>query len=199
MADYNEAIRIDPEYVLAFNNRGNVYRGKGDVARAIADFDTAIRLDPKEFVTYYNRGLARLFSGALPGARADFEQARALDPNNAFAALWLDIVDRRSKRPSRLAQALPPIDMTTWPAPVIRLYLGEMTPEAVLAAADDPHAETKARQICEADLLMGELALLRGPKDEAVRLFRLALTHCRKNTNPWTDAGAELKALGASP
>ena len=31
IADYNEAIRIDPEYVLAFNNRGNVYRGKGDV------------------------------------------------------------------------------------------------------------------------------------------------------------------------
>ena len=168
--------------------------------RAITDFNTAIRLDPKEFVTYYNRGLARLFSGALPEARADFEQVRALDPNNAFGALWLDIVDRRSKRPSRLAQALPQIDMTTWPAPVMRLYLGEMTREAVLAAADDPHAETKAtRQICEADLLMGELALLRGPNDEAVRLFRLALTHCRKNTNPWTDAGAELKALGASP
>jgi Flp pilus assembly protein TadD len=46
---------------------------------------------------------------------------------------------------------------------------------------------------------MGELALLRGPNEEAVRLFRLALTHCRKNTNPWADAGAELKALGASP
>ena len=32
------------------------------------------------------------------------------------------------------------IDMSKWPAPLIRLYLGELTQEAVLAAADDPDA-----------------------------------------------------------
>jgi lipoprotein NlpI len=199
IADYDDAIRLSPRLAQAFNNRGSIHRAKGDNDRAIADFDAAIRLDPKEFVTYYNRGLAKLFSGALAEARADFEHSRALDPKNAYAALWLAIVERRSNRPSRLADAVPQLDMTKWPAPVVRLYLGEMTPEALLAAAQDPHTETKARQICEVDLLMGELALQRGPKDEAARLFRLALTHCRKNTNPWADAGAELKALGAQP
>jgi hypothetical protein len=34
------------------------------------------------------------------------------------------------------------IDMTKWPAPVIRLYLGQMTPDSVLAAADSPDAQT---------------------------------------------------------
>ena len=31
--------------------------------------------------------------------------------------------------------------MTPWPAPLIRMYLGRMPPEAVLAAADDPDAK----------------------------------------------------------
>jgi hypothetical protein len=30
-------------------------------------------------------------------------------------------------------------------------------------------------------------------------LFRSALADCDKNTNPWADANAELKALGAQP
>jgi tetratricopeptide (TPR) repeat protein len=31
----------------AYNNRGNVYHGKGDNDRALADYSEAIRLDPK--------------------------------------------------------------------------------------------------------------------------------------------------------
>jgi tetratricopeptide (TPR) repeat protein len=30
IADYNQAIRIDPEYALAYNNRGNAKDGNGD-------------------------------------------------------------------------------------------------------------------------------------------------------------------------
>lgn len=28
MADYSEAVRLDPKYALAFNNRGNIYSEK---------------------------------------------------------------------------------------------------------------------------------------------------------------------------
>jgi len=48
-------------------------------------------------------------------------------------------------------------------------------------------------------LLTGELALRRGPKDEAVRLFRLAAVDCRKNINARGDASVELKALDVKP
>ena len=120
-------------------------------------------------------------------------------PNCAYAALWLDIVDRRSNLPSRLAQAETQIDMTTWPAPVIRLYLGQITPEAVLAAAENPDADTRKRQVCEANFFIGELALQRDAKDEAVRRFRLAAADCGKNINWSTLIHHELEVLGVQP
>jgi lipoprotein NlpI len=61
--------------------------------------------------------------------------------------------------------------MTKWPAPVIRLYLSQMTPEAVLAAAADLDASKQKSQVCEASFFGGVLALQRGKKDEATRLF----------------------------
>jgi lipoprotein NlpI len=108
-------------------------------------------------------------------------------------------VDARSNLPSRFAQAVTQLDMTRWPAPVIRLYLGQMTPEAVLAAADDPDADTRQRRVCEANFFIGQMALRRSAKDDAVRLFRLVASDCRKNANAWTQANAELKALGVPP
>lgn len=101
--------------------------------------------------------------------------------------------------PGRLAQAMTQIDMSRWPAPIVRLYLGEMTPESVLAAADNPDPNIKKIQVCETHFFTGQLALQRGAKDEAVHLFRLAAADCQKNTNSWADANAELKALGAQP
>src|ERR1700736_2539625 len=47
IADYDEAIRLDPKFVNAYYRRGNSYYSKGDYDRAIADYDEAIRLDPK--------------------------------------------------------------------------------------------------------------------------------------------------------
>jgi lipoprotein NlpI len=81
------------------------------------------------------------------------------------------------------------------PAPVIRLLLGELTPEQTIAAADDKNSVIKKGQVCEAHLYAGELALLKGSKDEATRLFRLAEDECPHPFVEWAAANAELKAL----
>ena len=199
IADYSEAIRLDPKYAYAYNNRGNAYYDKGDHDRAIADYSEAIRLDPKYAQAYFNRGVAYLYAGRLPKALADLGQSSALNPKYAYAALWLNIVETRSNLPSQLAEAAKQIDMTKWPAPVIRLFLGQTTPEAVLAAADDPNAKTKQGKVCEANFYTAELALQRRAKDEATRLLRRAATECGKGFTERAAANAELKALGANP
>jgi lipoprotein NlpI len=94
------------------------------------------------------------------------------------------------------ARAVTLIDMTKWPAPVIRLYLGELTPADVLAAADDRNADIKRDRVCEANLFIGELALQQGKNEEAARLFRLAAGDCPQHFVEWYAARAELKALG---
>jgi lipoprotein NlpI len=124
---------------------------------------------------------------------------RSVPMPHAYAALWLNIVNTRSNLPSQLAEAIRHIDMTKWPAPVIRLFLGQTTPEAVSAAADDPNAKTKQGKVCEANFYTAELALQRRAKDEATRLFRLAATDWRKGFTERAAAHAELKALDATP
>lgn len=199
LADYAQAIRLSPQYTLALLNRGNTYAAMGDYDHAVADYTTIIQIDPKNAGGYFPRGRTNLYAGALAKALADLDQASEINPRNGYVALWLDIASRRSKLPSRLAAATTQLDMTKWPAPVIRLYLDQLTPDAVLAAADDPDANTKIGRICEANIYGGELALQKGAKDDAVRQFKLATAGCPKNYMEWTGANAELKTLGMTP
>ena len=65
--DFDAAIKIEPDYPLAFGNRAIAYHRKGDLDRAITDYDAAIRLDPGDADSYRNRAsptIARTSSSA---------------------------------------------------------------------------------------------------------------------------------------
>ena len=47
LADFNEAIRLDPGYAVAYDNRGIAWHAKSEYDKAIADYGEAIRLDPR--------------------------------------------------------------------------------------------------------------------------------------------------------
>jgi lipoprotein NlpI len=148
IADANEAIRLDSKVTGAYVNRAGAYLQKGDNDRAIADASEAVRLDPKMSQSYFNRGLLNLYVGSVDKALADLKQAGALVPNDAYTALWLDIVGQRNNLPSRLSQSSAQLELTAWPAPVVKLFMGQLTPGDLLAAADDPNAPTKKGHVC---------------------------------------------------
>jgi tetratricopeptide (TPR) repeat protein len=85
IADYNQALRLNPDYVGAYNNRGLAYDNQGKFADAIADFNQAIHLKPDLAEAYYNRGLAYADQGKYAEAIADFNQAIHLKPDFAEA------------------------------------------------------------------------------------------------------------------
>jgi tetratricopeptide (TPR) repeat protein len=85
IADYDQAIRLDPDYTVAYIQRGTAYKGKGDNDRAIADYTQAIRLDPNDADAYNNRGVAYINKGDNDRAIADCTQAIRLNPNDAAA------------------------------------------------------------------------------------------------------------------
>jgi tetratricopeptide (TPR) repeat protein len=79
LQDYNEAIRLKPDYVLAFNNRGIARRAKGDIEGALQDYSEAIRLKPDYALAFNNRGIARTDKGDMEGALQDYNEAIRLD------------------------------------------------------------------------------------------------------------------------
>jgi tetratricopeptide (TPR) repeat protein len=88
IADYDAAIRLNPQYTAAYFNRGTARRVKNDLTGAIADYDTAIRLDPQYAPTYNNRGFARQTKGDLDGAIADYDAAIRLNPQYTAAYIF---------------------------------------------------------------------------------------------------------------
>ena len=85
IVDLTIAIKSNPNYAAAYNNRGIAYKALGDYNTAIADYTTAIRLDPSDAKAYNNRGIAYWNLGDYNTAIADFTTAIRLDPSDAAA------------------------------------------------------------------------------------------------------------------
>jgi tetratricopeptide (TPR) repeat protein len=82
IAEYNEAIRLDPRYADAYYARGYVWNEKKQLDKAISDFSEAIRLNPRGSDAYYARAYARNEQKQFDMAIADYNQAVRLEPNS---------------------------------------------------------------------------------------------------------------------
>jgi tetratricopeptide (TPR) repeat protein len=85
LADYAEAIRISPQYILAHETRGNAHFERGEFGKAIVDFNEVIRIAPDAASGYISRGTAYLENGDANRAIEDADRAVNKDPTNASA------------------------------------------------------------------------------------------------------------------
>jgi tetratricopeptide (TPR) repeat protein len=85
IADFNEAIRLDPSHATAFFNRARSYHLQKDYDRALADYDKALALDPKDAGAYMNRGNVHASKGDHELAIADFDESIRIDPGDSRA------------------------------------------------------------------------------------------------------------------
>ena len=76
--NYTEAIKRNPKFAKAYNNRGIAYVGRQQYDLAIADFNKAIELDPKNGKVYNNRAVAYWHKGEVAQARQDIQKAQSL-------------------------------------------------------------------------------------------------------------------------
>jgi tetratricopeptide (TPR) repeat protein len=79
--DYNHAIKLRPEFWIAFDGRGLAHANRLNFELAIKDYDQAIKLKPDAAKAYYHRGLAKFGLCDLDGADADIAKAREIDPH----------------------------------------------------------------------------------------------------------------------
>ena len=83
LAHYTETLKLKPYYVEAYNNRGAIYRDKGEFDLALQDFNKAIDLEPNYANAYNNRGMAYGKNDKYDLALQDFNKAIDLDPGSA--------------------------------------------------------------------------------------------------------------------
>ena len=83
IADFTQAIQLQPDNVVAYTNRGAAYADNWELDRAIADFTQAITLNPRDANAYFNRGVTYAQRGDSADVIADFKQVLALttDPD----------------------------------------------------------------------------------------------------------------------
>jgi tetratricopeptide (TPR) repeat protein len=95
IADYTQAIKLNPRYADAYNNRSFSYAKKGQYDRAIADASQAIQINPRHALAYVNRGNAYGRKGYRRKAIADFRKALQIDPSDRLAKRNLKILGVR--------------------------------------------------------------------------------------------------------
>jgi S1-C subfamily serine protease/Tfp pilus assembly protein PilF len=79
LADYAEALRLDPRDASLFGDRAAVYSRKGETDRALADCEQALRLDPRLAAGYCRRTSVWASRGDFQRALADCAEALRLD------------------------------------------------------------------------------------------------------------------------
>jgi tetratricopeptide (TPR) repeat protein len=84
-ADYDEAIRRDPNHAQAYLNRGSIAVIVGDFNRAAADAERALALDPSLVRARFLRGVAYGKQGRHDQAGGDFDLVLSQEPENARA------------------------------------------------------------------------------------------------------------------
>jgi tetratricopeptide (TPR) repeat protein len=108
LADYSEAVGLNPKLANAYYGRGVVWSKEDEVERALADFTEAIRLEPNNAIYYNERCWALAVADRdLELALADCTEALRREPNDA------NMLDSRGfvyLRLGRLAEAVAEYD-----------------------------------------------------------------------------------------
>lgn len=84
IAQYEEALRLDPKEAEAHHNIGLTLMQKGKVDDAIAQYRQALQFDPKLLSAYVNLGDALLQKGKADDAMAQYIAALKIKPDDAM-------------------------------------------------------------------------------------------------------------------
>ncbi|HEY6348442.1 MAG TPA: tetratricopeptide repeat protein [Candidatus Angelobacter sp.] len=181
--DYTEAMRLRPGDIHVQYARAFDYERKGEYEPAIADLTEIIHRFPQAADAYRNRGQAQMNSGHLSEAQQDLSRAVELDRSGQYNVIWLYIARAKAKASpdDELAKNAAKLDLTKWPGPIIQLFLGESTPEAVLQAASDKDSQKNKEQQCEANFYIAKYHAVHGQRSAALEGFRSVSESCPKN------------------
>lgn len=204
IADFTRAIKLNPKYGIAYYNRATIWKKKGDYDKAIADYSRAIEsgsLSGKKLSKVYGtRGFVYFNQALFSLAEPDLEAYLRLNPKAKqakYIMLWLYIARERVGKDAKpgLAVHAKKIDLNKWPGPIFSLFFGYITPEKLIEETKDKDKKIEKGRRCETFFYLGQYHLLRGEKDQAMKMFGLSLDTEMKNFVEYKLAKLELERM----
>ncbi len=142
IAEFTEALTIDPDHIDARRRRGSAYMRTCRMPEAIRDFNRALALSPADARTYNLRGLAYASIGRHDHAVSDYDRAVAIDPgfcaahmnrSNAISELQRlrqsDPSPLSSTSPHDPPSAVPQDEQNMWQSIQMHLHAMESPPK----------------------------------------------------------------------
>jgi len=199
LAAYDEAIRINPGYALAWNNKGVTLSDLGRKDEAIIAYDQALKINPGYALAWFNKGVALSDLGRKDEAIVAYDQALKINPGYALAwfnkGVALSDLGRKDEAIVAYDQALKidPGFALAWNNKGVTLSDLGRKDEAIVAY-------DRALKINPGYALAwfnkGVALSDLGRKDEAIVAYDRALKINPGYANAWTNKGVALSDLG---
>lgn len=197
--DYAEAIRLNPNFWMAYLLRGSTRYSNKDYEAAIADYTEVIRLEPKAHVAYSSRGQTYAAKQMYELSLADYDQALKMEPADFGALIGRASVYLNNRDFERaiadydvILQRLPKNSTARHNRGTARVYV-----------RDYEGAETDFRQVLEerpegsrSHSNMGWLSLVRQEYDKAIEYCNAAIQLDPHNGPAYYSRGTARAAKG---
>ena len=196
--DFDRAVRLNGVYSLAYTGRGLARSHKGEHERGLQDCNQAISLDRKSLLARWGRGIVLLRMRSFKEASYDFIACISIKPENAFHHVNLYLAESHLPEDAkfRLAEFRKTLkDDHKWPAPVIRMFLGEITPDELITEASHVEKRKEIMRFCEAYFYTGQFYLLKGEEQKARSCFKKCVDTGVSEYSEYYSAKAELAEL----
>jgi len=174
---FSRGLAAYPDNALLLRWRGHRYLSVRDFDKAMADFNRAASIDSMIYGIWYHRGIVRFVRGDFNGAADDFARALPLAPDPGELAgstdwRWMALAraGRADEARAFLARRTDSLKTNVAYATRLRLYRGEIAPDAVITPAD-----TADVQLATLAFGLGNWYLTRGDSVAARRWFQRAV------------------------
>jgi len=170
---------------------------QGNHKTEVRDLSKTIELNAKSAEAYKILGNSHWRKGDFDAASRDFAKSIELKPADPYPHIFLFLTQARMGKDGKadLARFRKTQEDDKWITPVIRMYLGEITPTQCLAAAVNKDAKLDKEQKCEGYYYIGQFYLIRGKNRIAREYFEKCVATNVCNFCEYSMAKAELKRL----
>lgn len=184
IATFTSGLAIEPNNALLLRWRGHRYLSVREFDRAFADLSRGSKIDPSIYGNWYHLGVVQFIRGDFAAAAESFAKAQPIAPDAGELAgstdwLWMSLsrAGRGAEAKAMLDRRPDGVALPAWPPaprlPIdnaytrrLKLYRGEIGPEAVVTEAD-----TDDVQIATLAYGLGNWYLVRGDKAQARAWF----------------------------